>query len=99
MPRTPTTTRGTAASRTAPGRPAFTPTGIVDPLAMTVTPMSVRTDYQMSTHGHRMLGTLRGATVIDTGWHSTVAKAAAAYGRALATVAAANAARYTEAGR
>lgn len=71
----------------------------IDAMAMTVTPMSVRTDYQMSTRGHRITGTRRGQMIIDTDWHSTVTKAAAAYARALAVAATANAARYLDPGR
>lgn len=69
--------------------------GGIDPLSMTVQPMSVRTDYQLSTAGHRFTGTLRGQQVIDTGWHPTVGKASGAYGRALAKLATTQAARYT----
>lgn len=69
----------------------------VDAGGIRVTPMSVRCDYQISACGHRMVGTLRGREVIDTGWHTTAIKAAAAYGRALGPLANANAARYTTA--
>lgn len=67
----------------------------LDPLSMSITPMSLRTDYQISPRGHRIRGYRRGETVIDTDWQSTLNKATAAYGRALAGVAAACAARYT----
>jgi hypothetical protein len=67
----------------------------LDPLAMTVQPMSVRTDYQLSARGHRFVGTLRKAEVIDTGWHDSAAAAAQAYGVALGLLAADRAQRYT----
>lgn len=70
------------------------PAGI-DPLAMTVQPMSVRTDYQLSTRGHRFVGRCKGEIVIDTDWHPTAAKASAALGRAFAKLATASAARYS----
>jgi hypothetical protein len=69
------------------------PAGL-DALAVRVQPMTVRCDYKLGVEGHRMIGYLRGAQVIDTGWHSTPAKAATAYGRALGPLAAAAAARY-----
>ncbi len=85
-----------ARARTAPAAPVAValPEGF-DPFAMQVQPMSVRCDYLLSAQGHRMIGTLRKEQVIDTGWHPTPAKAAAAYGRALGPLAAANAARYS----
>lgn len=81
-----------ATTRTGPALPAVAG---LDPLSMTVTPMSVRCDYQMSGRGHRMLGWLRGQQVIDTGWHPTPSKATTAFGRALTALARDNAARYT----
>lgn len=67
----------------------------MDPLVMTVQPMTVRTDYLLSTKGHRMTGTLKGQQVIDTDWQSSAAKAAQVYGRLLGKLAAQQATRYT----
>jgi hypothetical protein len=74
--------------------PALAVPAGVDPFALRVRPISVRCDYLLGTLGHRMLGTAHGEQVIDTGWHPTAAKAAAAYGRALGPIAARAAARY-----
>lgn len=66
----------------------------VDPMTMTVTPLSVRSDYKLSAHGHRILGYVKGEQVIDSGWHTTVSKACAAYGRELGRLATVHARRY-----
>lgn len=71
------------------------PAGI-DALQMTVQPMSVRTDYKLSTSGHRMLGSVKGVEVIDTGWQATAARAAQIFGRELGKLATVKAAAYQQ---
>lgn len=71
------------------------PAGIVA-LQMTVHPMSVRTDYKLSTAGHRMLGSVKGVEVIDTGWQPSAARAAQVFGRELGKLAASKAAAYQQ---
>lgn len=66
----------------------------IDVDGLRVQPMTVRCDYLLSATGHRMVGSIRGEQVIDTGWHTTAVKAAAEYGRQLGPVAADRAARY-----
>lgn len=100
--RHPTAARIAAAARPRPARPAAAPTAaaaapaaLEAPLAMQIRPLVVRCEYLLSTYGHRFLGLVRSEEVIDTGYHRSVEAAAAAYGTALAEVAAARAARYT----